>query len=268
MHPRLSISAVSSWRWSFEQDLEFWAKTGIDHVGLSLRKLEEHGLEAAIQAVREAGLRVSNLVELGWFELSRPESWTPQRERVERALFAAERVGARCLAIPTGPAGGLEWDGAAAALGEAWAPLLPAARAAGVAVAFENTSSLRLDLSFLTTLRDTVDLARRLDVAVCAELNSCFAERDLAATCRDAGERLCHVQISDLHVGSLSTPDRAVPGDGDIPLDRVVGQLLAAGYRGAFELEMVGPRIEAEGYATAIRRSVDFLDRLLDRSGA
>jgi sugar phosphate isomerase/epimerase len=36
-----------------------------------------------------------------------------------------------------------------------------------------------------------------------------------------------------------------VPGDGDIPLARRVGELLAAGYAGAFEIEMVGPRIEA-----------------------
>ena len=38
-----------------------------------------------------------------------------------------------------------------------------------------------------------------------------------------------------------------MPGDGDIPFDRILGPLLAAGYTGAFDLELIGPRIEAEG---------------------
>jgi hypothetical protein len=42
-----------------------------------------------------------------------------------------------------------------------------------------------------------------------------------------------------------------------------MGALARAGYSGAFEIEMVGPRIEAEGYEPAIRRAVDRLDRLL-----
>jgi sugar phosphate isomerase/epimerase len=73
------------------------------------------------------------------------------------------------------------------------------------------------------------------------------------------------VQISDGRVGSLTTPDRLVPGDGDIPLARRVGELLAAGYTGAFEIEMVGPRIEAEGYEPAIRRAIAYVSDLLPR---
>ena len=71
--------------------------------------------------------------------------------------------------------------------------------------------------------------------------------------------------MSDYVIGTLGTPDRAVPGDGDIPIERILGQLLAAGYDGAFDLELIGPRIEAEGYASAIRRSVSALDAMLDR---
>ena len=74
---------------------------------------------------------------------------------------------------------------------------------------------------------------------------------------------LAHVQVSDFVIGSLCSPDRAVPGDGDIPLARILANVLATGYEGAFELEMVGPRIESEGYDGAIRRGAAYLDRLL-----
>jgi sugar phosphate isomerase/epimerase len=59
-----------------------------------------------------------------------------------------------------------------------------------------------------------------------------------------------------------------VPGDGDIPLRRILGQVLAAGYDGCFDLELIGPRIEEEGYESACRRAVDALGAMLTELGA
>ena len=92
------------------------------------------------------------------------------------------------------------------------------------------------------------------------EINACWAERGLDATIADAVDRLRLVQVSDFAIGTLSTPNRLVPGDGDIPLARIIGQVLDAGYDGCFDLELIGPAIEAEGYAAAIPRVVERLD--------
>jgi sugar phosphate isomerase/epimerase len=54
-----------------------------------------------------------------------------------------------------------------------------------------------------------------------------------------------------------------VPGDGDIPLERIIGQVLAAGYDGCFDLELIGPRIDEEGYAAAARRGIERLTAML-----
>lgn len=260
---RVSVSAVSSWGWTFDEDLAFWAEAGIDHVGLSFRKLHEAGLDDAVRRVQDAGLRVSNLVELGWCDLDDPSTWSEHRERLLAAVEVAVAVGG-CLVLTTGPAGRLDWDEAADALAELLGPVRVAAVAADVPLTIEPTGPLRLDLSFVTTVRDGVDLADRLGVDVCVEVNSCFAERGLLDTVRDAGEVVEHVQVSDFVIGSLCTPDRAVPGDGDIPLARILEGFDAAGYRGAYELEMVGPRIEEEGYASAISRGVAALARILE----
>ena len=146
--------------------------------------------------------------------------------------------------------------------------MLSEARSRGIPFALEHTNSLRVDVGFAHTLRDVVDLARRLDVGVCMEINACWAERGLATTITDAVDRLRLVQVSDFAIGTLSTPNRLVPGDGDIPLDRILGQVLEAGYGGCFDLELIGPAIEAEGYAAAIPRAVDRLDALLGALGA
>ena len=176
--------------------------------------------------------------------------------RLVVAVEAMHALDAPVLVLTTGPAGRLEWEDAAAALAGALHPVAEAARGSGVRIAIENTSPMRLDLSFTTTLRDTLDLAQQIDTDVCVELSSCWAERGFDATLARAAGRLGHVQISDARVASLSTPDRLVPGDGDIPLERRVAALLASGYSGAFEVEMVGPRIEEEGYESAIKRVV------------
>jgi sugar phosphate isomerase/epimerase len=252
---RVSVSAVSSWSQPFEADLSMWKRLGVHHVGLSLRKCEAIGLELAAARTAEAGLAISNVVECGWCPLDDRTTWDAQRAR----LIAAARLFDTPFVVTTGPAGTLTWDEAARAFRELFAPVLDA----GVRLAVENTSPLRLDLSFTTTLHDTVDLATASGIGVCLEVNSCWAERGLDATVRSAGPLITHVQLSDWQVGSLSTPDRCVPGDGDIPLAHIVGTLEAAGYRGAYELELVGPRIEAEGYERAISRSIDATRSLL-----
>ena len=52
------------------------------------------------------------------------------------------------------------------------------------------------------------------------------------------------------------------------PLDELVRMVLDAGFEGTFDLELMGPRIEAEGYACVIRRAVEHSTELLDRLGA
>lgn len=258
---------MSSWRWTLDEDLSFWHEAGIDHVGLSFRKLEDVGLDAAVARVRDAGLRVSNIVELGWWDLGAPSTWPQQQERLRGAVSVAVSLGG-CLVLTTGPALHMGWDDAAARLAEALAPVRTVAVRSGVPITVEHTGALRLDLSFVTTFADGVDLARELGVGLCMEVNSCFAERGLSTSIAASADVLAHVQLSDFVVGSLCTPDRAVPGDGDIALDHIIGWIAASGYDGMFELELVGPRIEDEGYAGAIRRSVAYLDALLDQSSA
>ncbi len=259
----ISVSAICTFDWSLEDDLAFYAGHGIANVGISLVKLARHGWVDGAARVRDAGLRVTNLIGLGPFHLAHPEQWEQQRERLLHALEAGETVGAECLVVTTGPAGPLSWEEAADALEEALGPVLAVASAKAIPFALEHTNPLRVDVGFVHTLRDVVDLARRLDIGVCMEINACWAERGLGETIAAGMDRIRLVQVSDYAIGTLTTPNRLVPGDGDIPLSRIAGQVLDAGYAGCFDLELIGPAIEAEGYAAAVPRAVDALAELL-----
>ena len=268
MHSRVSLSAISSFKWTLEEDLAFYERAGITAIGASLAKLEAAGIEDGARRLHDAGVRVTNLIGLGPFHLDRPEQWLTQRDRIRRAVDAADAVRAECMILTTGPAKQLPWEDAADALETALTPVIEDARARGIPFGLEHTNSLRVDVGFIHSLKDCVDVARRLGIGVCVETNACWAERGLADTIREGVDTFRIVQVSDYAIGTRSTPDRMVPGDGDIPFERILGQVLAAGYEGAFDLELIGPKIDEEGYEQACSRAVRNLGHLLDELGA
>ena len=269
---RISVSAISTFRLGLADDLAFWGAHDVRAAGVSVAKLEAHGWDDGVQRVLDAlgrgGWRVSNLIGLGPFALAHPDRWDAARERLVRSVDAAARFGTGCMVFTTGPATPLPWDEAADALEQALAPVLTEARDRGVHVAIEHTNSLRVDVGFVHTLADAIHLARRLGVGVCMEINACWAERDLDATIREHIDVIRLVQVSDYAVGTLCTPARLVPGDGDIPLARILRAVLDAGYAGDFDLELIGPAIDDEGYESAVPRALDALEHLLGEARA
>jgi sugar phosphate isomerase/epimerase len=266
MHPRACVSAISTFNLPLDEDLAFWDQHGITTVGVSVAKLERFGWDAGTDLVTGAvdrGLRVANLIGLGPFHLADPTGWSQQQARLVHSLDTAAAVGAECMVFTTGPFAPLTWEEAADALEAALQPVLGAARERNVPFAIEHTNSLRVDVGFVHTLRDAIDLARRLDTGVCMELNACWAERALADTIRAGIDRIQLVQVSDFKVGTVASSQRLVPGDGDVPIARILRDVLAAGYAGVFDLELIGAAITEEGYDAAVPRAVEALGAIL-----
>ena len=80
---------------------------------------------------------------------------------------------------------------------------------------------------------------------------------------------ICHlVQVGDYTCGDTSVPCRAVPGDGDIPIRQICEWLLGAGYKGGFDFELIGPRIDQEGHFAAVKRAGEYMSKVLEELGA
>jgi sugar phosphate isomerase/epimerase len=135
-------------------------------------------------------------------------------------------------------------------------------------VLVENASPFNADIHMAHTLADTITLAKLADVGVCIEWHACWTEAGLQGLLRQAIPITGLVQVSDYVLGDKTAPCRAVPGDGAIPLERIIGQVLDAGYRGVFDIELVGPRIAAEGARPATERAAQRISEILDRLGA
>lgn len=228
-----------------------WRGLGIDVVGLISPKLEPSDWD--VRLVTDADLQVLSIgVDMAG---------------LERALEYAGSVGADSVWTCTGPLGSRSWEQAVDDFCESIAPAVTRAAELGVELAVEPTNPLRCDVSFTFTMRDTFDLARAAGVGVVLDLAMCWYERGLEELVRKNVDVLTLVQINDYKLGTFSTPDRSVLGDGDIPLERLIAMFLDAGYSRPFDLEILGPKIDAEGYPSAIRRSLDEFNQIIGRLG-
>jgi sugar phosphate isomerase/epimerase len=252
-------------------DIALWKDLGVEHVALILPKIEEVGWDAARDMVTSAGLRVSTIFGPTYrpLDADRALGWrdADQTGTVDTIEFAAS-VGAASVYVCTGSAPTLTWDEAADAFCELIAPAVARSAELGVPLLLEPTNPLRVDVSFVFWQRDAMDLARRAGTKVMLDFQSCWYERGLEGVVRNNIDLVGLTQISDYVIGTTRTGDRAVPGDGDIPLERLLAMVLDAGFEGSFDLEVMGPRVEEEGYRSSVRRSVERASELLDRLGA
>jgi sugar phosphate isomerase/epimerase len=256
---RFSLSEITTLHWSFERDVEAFAAAGATAVGVALRKLEACGVGRAARLLREAGLAVSCLTSSGLFPLGDDAGERAALERTHRHLDAAAELGADCLMVLPGSAVGWSWEEAAARARPLLDALVPLAEQARVRIALEPTSQLRMDLAFLHSFDEALDFADAIGspwVSVVLELNNAWIERRLYDNIQQRTARIGLVQISDFKVGTLHASERVVIGDGDIPLRRICRALAAAGYERWYDIELLGPAIEAEGYASVVPRAI------------
>ena len=148
------------------------------------------------------------------------------------------------------------------------APAVSYARERGVPLAIETSSTSTRDIGFVHSLADAVEFSRDAEIGVCVELQNCWFDCHLRRTFREHVDRFAIVQVNDFKVGDGARLNRRVPGDGDMPVEWLLGTLLDAGYAGSFELEVVGPRIEEEGYPAAIQRGLEWMSERLVALGS
>lgn len=254
VHPRVSVNSICSMRQSLAEDMALWADLGVDNVGLIAPKLQAAGWDEAIRAVTDAGLVVSSVSSY------RDGTLLPSIE-----LSAA--VGCEVLYIVTGAAGAAPFDEAATRFCEEMAPALERAGELGVRLALEPTNPLRRDVSFVHCVRDAFDLARMAGMGVVIDFYSAWYERDLHELVRANRDLVALVQVCDYALGTFDMPNRCAVGDGDIPVPGLLGLMAEIGYAGPFDVEILGPRIEEEGYRAPIARSVARTGALLGALG-
>jgi sugar phosphate isomerase/epimerase len=254
----------------------------VPHNGLSVHNVTFLGADTrelhknwTTLGLRHLSVLDTQLLDPGFVSLVRAEEYAVEAVThpfgtaadLSRLIDAAAATGARCIYMLTGGRNGLTWEQAADRFSRAIEPCVDEAKQAGVSLAIENASWLYADIHLAHSLRDAITLAELAGIGVCVDLFHCWAEADLAGLLRRALPRTQLIQLSDYVLGDRALPARAVPGDGAIPIEDFVGQALAGGYQFGFDLELLGPRIEAEGRLAAAGRACATVSAMLDRLG-
>ena len=233
--------------------------------------ISDAGAEAARALVRSGNYGVATITQpfqMGQHISNNEDDWVAPRANLSRVIEVAAELNAQSIYMVTGGHGSLDWEEAARYFAAAIAPCVAQSQAAGVQLMIETTNPFFADIHIAHSLADTIKLAEIADIGVCIDLYACWTESDLKKLIERAVPKCRAVQFSDYAYGDRTIPDRAVPGDGAMPLERLVGWVLDAGFTGAFDMELGGPRIAAEGEFAAVRRSADYMTELLIRLGA
>ena len=271
MHERISVNSLCFPGAKLGDLAGYWRSLGARRVSFITPLLLGENVGAAREALTSGSYQLETIAHgpLVAGPLTPDEaSWREGQEAVNRMIRAAAELGGRSVYVLTGGHGTNTWEEAAKLFSTAVAPCLAAAKAAGVALAFETALPLYADFHIAHSLRDSVTLAEISGVGICVDLYHCWTEAGLKDSIKRAVPYCDLVQVSDYVYGDRSLPSRAVPGDGVIPLQRLIGWLLEAGYKGAFDFELLGPRIDKVGHYEAVRRAGDHVSKILQSLGA
>lgn len=269
IHPKVCLHQVAFVDESTTAFIAHCRKAGIGHMTLVTPKLmQPGGVEEAQAALAEGGPRVACV--------NHPFGFYPDLERDEggatrellNAIDIAAKLDAGMIYMVSGGRGHLLWEQAAERFAALIAPCIAAAEAKGVKLLVETASDFNVDIHMAHTLDDTIRLAEIAGIGVCIELHACWFEGGLKQKFARAMPITGLVQVSDYVYGDRTAPCRAVIGDGAVPVEQLIGELLETGYAGVYDLELLGPRIRQEGAAAATRRAAENLSKILNRLGA
>jgi sugar phosphate isomerase/epimerase len=254
VHERVSVNSLAFMGSPLDEVAGYWRELQPRRVSFIGPHLED--VEAARRVVHEGNYQVETIFH-------------PLTSAGLSGMIAtASSLGAHSIYGLTGGHGAGTWEESAAAFARAMAPSVEEAKEAGVALLIENAAILYADSHIAHNLTDLVTCAESAGIGILIDIFGIWSESSLKVKLERAMPVCGLVQVSDYVAGDKSFPCRAVPGDGMIPLERIIGWILEAGYTGGFDLELIGPRIDAEGRLEATRRAGDNLSAILDSLGA
>lgn len=257
---RLSVCETTTYRWSFEQDVQNYHAAGVRRIGVWRQKLSDFGEEKGAELLREGGLRVSSLSWAGGFTGSDGRSHRESIADARDAIRAAANLDADCLVVYTGSRANLTHNHARRIVAKALQELAPLAQEAGVVLALEPMHpGCAADWTFLTNVEELLVFMREVDspfLKFVFDVYHLGQSRDAIEAIGKLAKHVALVQLGDARQPPRGEQNRCRIGDGQIPVREIVAEFERAGYRGSYEIELHGEEFEAADYHEVVRESV------------
>jgi sugar phosphate isomerase/epimerase len=255
----LSMNEITTFRWSFDEDVENYQTAGYQSIGVWRQKLVDGGEDEAVDLLAGSGLSVSNLVWAGGFTGNDGRTLAESIDDAAEALRLAAALGAGCLVIYAGGRNNHTFRHAGRLLRLALDELLPLAEAIDVPMAIEPMhAACAADWTFLTDLGSVITLIDEYGSAALKLAYDTYyfplgyGQKHVLA---EIAPHIAIVHLADRRKIPSVEQERCPLGCGRLPLGEIVAILQDAGYAGAFDVKLMGPDIEHCDYWRLLEQS-------------
>jgi sugar phosphate isomerase/epimerase len=263
---RLSVAEVSTYRWSFEQDVQRYRQHGFSAMGVWRMKLADYGEAKAAEFLHEHGMRVSSLNWAGGFTGNDGRSFRDALHDALDAIETASLLKADSLVILSGGRSGHTRNHAKRLLMQALKELSEAGQAVGVRLAVEPMHiGCAQDFTFLTSIPDTLDVIAKLgqtNLGIVFDSYHLAQDDDVLTWLPSLVPLIRLVQLGDAKSAPMGEQNRCMFGEGNLPLSSMVRTMESAGYDGFYEVELVGEDVEHYGYDRLLQESFERLQQI------
>ena len=248
----LSINQLTTFRWTFDEDVHYAGLAGFNSIGVWRRKLADFGEDRAIELLAESSMRVSCLGWAGGFTGGDGRSLEESIRDGLAAVGLAARIDAGCLIVIAGGRNNHIDRHRNRLLNRALEDMLMAAEVAGVTLAIKPMNAACADeWTFQNSLEAALELVakyRSPHLKLVYDHYHFPELLDSPTLLRDLAPQLALVQLADARQPHTVDQERCPLDTGVLPLWPTVDALREAGYQGAFDVELMGSEIESLDY--------------------
>ncbi len=245
---RLAVNELSTFRWSFEEDVLHYHAVGFEAIGIWRPKLADYGEEKGAELLQEHGLSISSLQWIGGFTGSDGRSYRDSLHDALDAIQLASDIGAETVVVLAGGRGGHTKNHANRILRMALKELSEAAQAVGVQLALEPMHiGCAHDWTFVNTIPQCLEIIAAVDSPNLGIVFDCYhlaQERLVADWLESIVPFVRLVQLGDSKHAPMGEQNRCLLGHGCVPLADIVAVFQACGYAGYYEIEIIGREVE------------------------
>ncbi len=244
---QFGVSEFTTWPWTFQQDVENYARLGVQAIEVCEFKMDAARLEEQIGLPAAHGLQVTSVqpaTRTLFPSKSMPEP-LDIGERLARFRGTITRLAPSLPGVAfvtnTGipPDGNMQlvWDTAI----QEYRELARFAADHGARVALEplNASIVNIETAIWTLPQalEIVEAVNHEAFGICLDCWNVWQNAGILDVIQACGDRIFVVQISDWRT-PRSFEDRLVPGQGEIPLPAFLRAVRETGFAGAYSVEI------------------------------
>lgn len=237
----LSVNQMSTYRQSFAEDVVGCQAAGIGRIGVWRRKLEDFGIERAVEVLSDHQVSVSSVNWGGGFTGAHGLSFGEALDDTRTAIYQAARLRAHALTIVSGGRAGHIHSHARRLLLDGLAATVEIAAEHGVTLALQPMAvEYSRDWTFLNSLQEALEIVCTFDhpfLGLAVGTCHIWQQEGILELLESAAGCVATVQVSDWTHERVDDR-RRLPGEGDIPLKAMVKALQRGGYQGDFEIDV------------------------------